>query len=154
MSRSFLRRVTPLIRFRIEKNHRLLTSAAEEFAPDSDAAVYMTDNCVRNEIFFLQWTVLKRMKELNFKEESSEGKMLRLSVETGGCSGFQYAFLLDEKKHEDDQIFEKDGVKLVVDNISYDFVKGATIDYVEELIRSAFQVGFSFDHMLIVPSTL
>lgn len=37
-------------------------------------------------------------------------------------------------------MFEKDGVKLIVDNISYDFVKGATVDYVEELIRSAFQV--------------
>ncbi|XP_028548275.1 iron-sulfur assembly protein IscA-like 2, mitochondrial isoform X2 [Dendrobium catenatum] len=81
-----------------------------------------------------------RLKELNTKEESFKGKMLRLSVETGGCSGFQYAFLLDEKKTEDDRIFEKDGVKLVVDDISYDFVKGATVDYVDELIRSGFQV--------------
>lgn len=39
------------------------------------------------------------------------------------------------------RIFEQDGVKLVVDNISFDFVKGATVDYVEELIRSAFQVS-------------
>lgn len=40
------------------------------------------------------------------------------------------------------RIFERDGVKLVVDKISHDFVKGATVDYVEELIRSAFLVGF------------
>ena len=67
--------------------------------------------------------------------------MLRLSVETGGCSGFQYVFLLDDKTNSDDRIFERDGVKLVVDKISYDFVKGATVDYVEELIRSAFLVS-------------
>ncbi|XP_020575943.1 iron-sulfur assembly protein IscA-like 2, mitochondrial [Phalaenopsis equestris] len=128
MSRSLLRRLTPLIRVHAERNQRILTSAAEELSPDVHAAVYMTDNCVR------------RLKELNAKEESFEGKMLRLSVETGGCSGFQYAFLLDEKKNEDDRIFAKDGVMLVVDSISYDFVKGATVDYVDELIRSAFQV--------------
>ncbi|KAH7663434.1 FeS cluster insertion protein [Dioscorea alata] len=79
-----------------------------------------------------------RLKELHAKGDY--GKMLRLSVETGGCSGFQYAFLLDNEKNSDDRVFEKDGVELVVDNISYDFVKGATVDYVEELIRSAFQV--------------
>lgn len=66
--------------------------------------------------------------------------MLRLSVETGGCSGFQYAFNLDDRFNSDDRVFEKEGIKLVVDNISYDFVKGATVDYVEELIRSAFIV--------------
>lgn len=43
-----------------------------------------------------------------------------------------------------DRVFEKEGVKLVVDNVSYDFVKGATVDYVEELIRSAFVVRAFF----------
>nr|CAD1832038.1 unnamed protein product [Ananas comosus var. bracteatus] len=134
--RSLLGRVAPLLRRRIELNHRLLTSssaAAEEPLPSRGAAaeaeaVHMTENCVR------------RLKELCSKDSYVDGKMLRLSVETGGCSGFQYVFLLDEKKNEDDRVFEKDGVKLVVDNISYDFVKGATVDYVEELIRSAFLV--------------
>lgn len=67
--------------------------------------------------------------------------MLRLSIEAGGCSGFQYNFSLDDKGNDDDRIFEREGVKLVVDKISLDFVKGATVDYVEELIRSAFQVS-------------
>ncbi|EOY08243.1 Iron-sulfur cluster biosynthesis family protein isoform 2 [Theobroma cacao] len=83
---------------------------------------------------------LQRMKELQASEESSHEKLLRLSVETGGCSGFQYVFDLDDKTNPDDRVFEREGVKLVVDNISYDFVKGATVDYVEELIRSAFLV--------------
>ncbi|KAJ1381177.1 HesB-like domain superfamily [Sesbania bispinosa] len=82
----------------------------------------------------------QRMKELESSESSAGGKMLRLSVETGGCSGFQYAFNLDDRINSDDRVFEREGIKLVVDNISYDFVKGATVDYVEELIRSAFIV--------------
>ncbi|XP_073003770.1 iron-sulfur assembly protein IscA-like 2, mitochondrial [Typha latifolia] len=130
-SRSVISRLAPLIRGRIERNARLLSSAvaASPFEPAAaDDAVHMTENCVQ------------RLKELHANESSTDGKMLRLSVETGGCSGFQYVFLLDDKKSADDRVFEKDGVKLVVDNISYDFVKGATVDYVEELIRSAFLV--------------
>ncbi|KAK1262866.1 hypothetical protein QJS04_geneDACA008503 [Acorus gramineus] len=122
MSGSLLRRFAPLIGARVKSNQRMLCSIG------SSDAVQMTDNCVR------------RLKALSTKEASMEGKMLRLSVETGGCSGFQYVFLLDDKKNNDDRIFEKEGVKLVVDKISYDFVKGATVDYVEELIRSAFLV--------------
>ncbi|WOL17737.1 iron-sulfur assembly protein IscA-like 2, mitochondrial [Canna indica] len=128
MSRYALRRMVPLLHGRTQlfrSQQRPLSSAAED--PSSDA-VHMTDNCIR------------RLKELHNIESSNQDKMLRLGVETGGCSGFQYVFCLDNKKHANDRVFEKDGVKLVVDNVSYDFVKGATIDYVEELIRSAFQV--------------
>ncbi|CAL2258926.1 unnamed protein product [Prunus armeniaca] len=133
-----LHRLTPFFAARIRQNQRLLSSsfysssAAEEASSSSSSsspsldAVVMTDTCVQ------------RMKQLQASE--AEGKMLRLSVETGGCSGFQYVFDLDDKTHPDDRVFEKEGVKLVVDNVSYDFVKGATVDYVEELIRSAFQV--------------
>jgi len=46
---------------------------------------------------------LQRLKELHAKEPSAEGKMLRLSVEAGGCSGFQYSFALDDKKNSDDR---------------------------------------------------
>ncbi|XP_010244951.1 PREDICTED: iron-sulfur assembly protein IscA-like 2, mitochondrial [Nelumbo nucifera] len=130
MSRSLLHRLTPFVSARLRYNQRLLSSAVES-APsatqDADA-LHMTDNCIR------------RLKELHAKEATMEGKMLRLSVETGGCSGFQYVFLVDDKTNPDDRVFEREGVKLVVDNISYDFVKGATVDYVEELIRSAFLV--------------
>ncbi|KAF5178580.1 Iron-sulfur cluster insertion protein erpa, partial [Thalictrum thalictroides] len=104
------------------------SSSSSQEQVDDAPILHMTNNCIR------------RLKELSEKEASAEGKILRLSVETGGCSGFQYAFLLDEKTNSDDRVFEKEGVKLVVDNISYDFVKGATVDYVEELIRSAFVV--------------
>lgn len=129
-----LRRFTSFFAAQIRRNHRLLSSASSSAlhessspSPSSDA-VHITENCVR------------RMKELQASEESVREKMLRLSVENGGCSGFQYVFDLDDKVNPEDRVFETEGVKLIVDNISYDFVKGATVDYVEELIRSAFVV--------------
>ncbi|KAH7512162.1 hypothetical protein FEM48_Zijuj12G0061200 [Ziziphus jujuba var. spinosa] len=134
-----LHRLTPYFAARIRQNQRLLSSysssALQEVSSSSPSpspsldAVDMTETCIR------------RMKDLQSSEPSSEEKMLRLSVETGGCSGFQYVFDLDNKTNPDDRVFEREGVKLIVDNISYDFVKGATVDYVEELIRSAFVVA-------------
>ena len=66
--------------------------------------------------------------------------MLRLSVEGGGCSGFQYKFGLAETADGDDAISETDGVRLLVDPVSLDLVAGCVVDYVESLGGSAFQV--------------
>ncbi|GLT89990.1 hypothetical protein SLE2022_079450 [Rubroshorea leprosula] len=140
MMRSLIQSITPFFAARIRRNHILLKSsysssssalqdASSQSPSPSPDAVHMTDNCI------------KRMKELQATESSPDEKMLRLSVETGGCSGFQYVFNLDDKMNPDDRVFQREGVKLVIDDISYDFVKGATVDYVEELIRSAFQVS-------------
>ncbi|KAG2310237.1 hypothetical protein Bca52824_021794 [Brassica carinata] len=135
MSRSLVKRFAPYLSARIRENHRMLNyissvSALKEASSSSSSSledVHLSENCIR------------RMKEL--QSSDPEKKLLRLAVETGGCSGFQYVFELDHTTNPDDRVFEKKGVKLVVDNVSYDFVKGATIDYVEELIRSAFVVA-------------
>ena len=65
--------------------------------------------------------------------------VLRLSVEGGGCSGFQYKFDLGEPE-ADDAISETQGVKLVVDPVSLDLVAGSTVDFVESLGGAAFRV--------------
>ncbi|KAL5260460.1 hypothetical protein ACHWQZ_G010557 [Mnemiopsis leidyi] len=69
-----------------------------------------------------------------------EEKSLRVTVDGGGCSGFQYKFEIDEKVNNDDVVFEKDGVQIITDKISLDFIKGSTIEFHEELIRSSFRV--------------
>jgi iron-sulfur cluster insertion protein len=66
--------------------------------------------------------------------------ILRLSVEGGGCSGFQYQFGLAESPEQDDAVAETDGVRLVVDPISLDLVQGAIVDFVESLGGAAFRV--------------
>lgn len=70
----------------------------------------------------------------------SKPAILRLSVEGGGCSGFQYKFGLAETVEGDDAVAERDGVRLVVDPTSLDLVSGAAVDYVESLGGSAFKV--------------
>ncbi len=66
--------------------------------------------------------------------------ILRLSVEGGGCSGFQYKFGLADDVAGDDMVAECDGVRLIVDPMSLDLVSGAAVDYVESLGGSAFRV--------------
>lgn len=66
--------------------------------------------------------------------------ILRLSVEGGGCSGFQYRFDLAESTEADDSVSETSGVKLVVDPVSLDLIAGSTVDYVESLGGAAFKV--------------
>ncbi|MBA2933447.1 iron-sulfur cluster insertion protein ErpA [Sphingomonas sp. CGMCC 1.13654] len=73
---------------------------------------------------------------------AKQGKaaMLRLSVDGGGCAGFQYVFGLADAVGEDDITAVRDGVTLVVDSVSLDLVRGAMVDYVESLGGAAFKV--------------
>ncbi|XP_059908290.1 iron-sulfur cluster assembly 2 homolog, mitochondrial [Gadus macrocephalus] len=83
----------------------------------------------------LSASCVKRLKEIMEK-----GEYLRIHVEGGGCSGFQYKFSVDQNRDEDDRVFEQDGVGVIVDQDSLEFVKGSTLDYTNELIRAAFQM--------------
>jgi iron-sulfur cluster assembly accessory protein len=73
-------------------------------------------------------------------ERQSKPAILRLSVEGGGCSGFQYKFDLTEAAENDDTVSETDGVRLVIDPVSLDLVSGSTVDFVESLGGAAFKV--------------
>lgn len=73
-------------------------------------------------------------------ERQSRPAILRLSVEGGGCSGFQYKFDLTDSPDNDDMVSETDGVQLVVDPVSLDLVSGSVVDFVESLGGAAFRV--------------
>ncbi|WP_338446820.1 iron-sulfur cluster assembly accessory protein [Pelagerythrobacter marensis] len=73
-------------------------------------------------------------------ERQSRPAILRLSVEGGGCSGFQYRFDLAEAPEADDIVSETAGVRLVIDPVSLDLVAGSTVDFVESLGGAAFRV--------------
>ena len=73
-------------------------------------------------------------------EKQTKPAILRLSVEGGGCSGFQYRFGLAEDMDDEDSISENAGVKLVVDAVSLDLVAGSTVDFVESLGGAAFRI--------------
>lgn len=68
------------------------------------------------------------------------GTMLRVSVSGGGCSGFQYGFDLTTDRDADDLAIERDGITVLVDQVSLPFLAGSEIDYVDELIGASFQV--------------
>ena len=73
-------------------------------------------------------------------ERQHKPAILRLAVDGGGCAGFTYKFELAEAAASDDKVVETDGVKLVVDPISLDLVKGSAVDFVEDLGGAAFRV--------------
>ncbi len=81
-----------------------------------------------------------KIGELLGSQEDGEGQALRVAVRGGGCSGFQYALAFDRAK-DDDHVFEVDGVSVVVDKVSMQFVFGSEVDYVEGLQGAGFQVN-------------
>jgi iron-sulfur cluster assembly accessory protein len=68
------------------------------------------------------------------------GTMLRVSVEGGGCSGFQYKFGTERAKANDDIVIERAGATVLIDPVSLDYMAGSEIDFVDDLIGSAFKV--------------
>ena len=73
-------------------------------------------------------------------ERQSKPAILRLAVDGGGCAGFTYKFELAETQDADDTVVETDGVKLVVDPVSLDLVRGSAVDFVEDLGGASFRV--------------
>ncbi|MCI5060742.1 MAG: iron-sulfur cluster insertion protein ErpA [Alphaproteobacteria bacterium] len=90
-------------------------------------SVTLTDNLV------------KRLKALQEKQ-SNPDLMLRVAVEGGGCQGFEYKLDLISESTDEDQIFTKDGVSVVIDPTSLPFLENAEIDFTDELIGAQFRV--------------
>lgn len=104
-----------------------MSEEAESGTGTVAAAVTISDSAVR------------RIRELE-KAEDASGTMLRVAVGGGGCSGFQYSFTFDDACNGDDTVFSRDGVRVVVDDVSLEFLGGAEIHYVEELVGAYFTV--------------
>lgn len=68
------------------------------------------------------------------------GSMLRVAVNGGGCSGFQYSFDITTDRNDDDVGIERDGVTVLVDAVSLDFLRGSKIDFVDDLIGQSFKI--------------
>lgn len=85
-------------------------------------------------------SAVNKLKSLQ-AEEQNPNLMLRVSVYGGGCSGFQYTFSLDEEAKPADRTVEKDGVTLLIDQSSYQYLTGSTVDYVEGLEGAMFVVN-------------
>ena len=68
------------------------------------------------------------------------GTMLRVSVEGGGCSGFQYKFDMDRTKAADDLVISRDGAVILIDPVSVNYMAGSVIDFVDDLIGASFKV--------------
>jgi iron-sulfur cluster assembly protein len=75
---------------------------------------------------------------LSGQEQAEAG--LRVAVRGGGCSGFQYQLALDEQR-EGDRVFDHEGIRIIVDEMSLRYVDGSTVDYTESLMGSGFQVN-------------
>ncbi|WP_371833222.1 iron-sulfur cluster insertion protein ErpA [Ferrovibrio sp.] len=73
--------------------------------------------------------------------EGNPALALRLSVSGGGCSGFQYGFTLDDAETPDDIVIERDGAKVYIDSVSLEYLRGAEIDFVEDLTGAYFKIS-------------
>ena len=80
----------------------------------------------------------RRIGEILKKEPA--GTMLRVSVEGGGCSGFQYKFDMDREKTDDDLVIARDGAVVLIDSLSVDYMAGSEIDFVDDLIGASFKI--------------
>ena len=73
-------------------------------------------------------------------QENAENALLRVAVSGGGCSGFQYGLSFDDQRNDDDLVFERDGVGVVIDEVSLGLLNGAEVDFVEDLMGASFQI--------------
>lgn len=104
-------------------NKNYSNSHLEKKVESTPSTLLISDSCV------------KKLKELGKSEQ-----FLRISVDSGGCSGLEYKFLLDTEITEQDKIIEREDCQILVDTESLEFIQGSTIDYYEELIRQGFRV--------------
>jgi iron-sulfur cluster assembly accessory protein len=106
---------------------------APQLAPFSRLEIAMTTNVTVTERAAL------KIGEILGKE--AVGTMLRVSVEGGGCSGFQYKFDTERERADDDIVIQRSGATVLIDPVSLNYMAGSEIDFVDDLIGSSFKVN-------------
>ena len=101
---------------------------AESMSEIEERSIVLTENAAR------RIAVLKT-------QEQAERAFLRIAVSGGGCSGFQYGLSFDEQRNNDDFVFERDGIAVVVDDVSLGLLNGAEVDFVEDLMGASFRIN-------------
>lgn len=104
-----------------------MAELAESTSEIEECRVVLTENAAR------------RIATLKV-EENAANALLRIAVSGGGCSGFQYGLSFDDQRNEDDVVFERDGVGVVIDEVSLGLLNGAEVDFVEDLMGASFQI--------------
>jgi iron-sulfur cluster insertion protein len=89
-------------------------------------------------LFYISGNAAKRIIAL--QNEGSKDSVLRITVNSGGCFGLQYAFDIQEATQEGDHVFHHDQARVVMDRISLDFLKGAELDYVDDMMGAFFTI--------------
>lgn len=100
-------------------------------APDAPISHHMSD---------VELTASAAARVAAIAGKQGKPAILRLAVDGGGCAGFQYKFEMAQDVHADDAVVERDGVRLVVDAVSLDLVRGSAVDYVENMGGASFRV--------------
>jgi iron-sulfur cluster assembly accessory protein len=100
--------------------------------PEQEASQIMTDVSISE-------SAARRIGEI-LKSEPA-GAMLRVSVEGGGCSGFQYKFDIERAKADDDLVLARDGAVVLIDPVSVNYMAGSQIDFVDDLIGQSFKIN-------------
>ena len=100
----------------------------------------MPDGAVQDRVLGITESAAKRIAFLKTQEDSGDDLRMRVSVLGGGCSGFQYVFDFDRTTNDDDHVFERNGIEVLVDDVSLDLLAGAQLDYKDELIGAYFAI--------------
>ncbi len=98
-----------------------------ELAPSPAGDVGLTESAARR----IAWVL---------SQDEYKGRMLRISVSGGGCSGFQYGFTFDDSRNEGDLVIDRDGALVLIDDVSLDLLRGSVIDYTEDMIGASFAI--------------
>lgn len=99
----------------------------------------MVEENLQTEVVMLTPSAVQAVKDL-LEKRNLDGFALRVFVSGGGCSGFQYGMALEENIRPTDLSCEFDGVKVVVDEISIDYLRGSSIDYIDDVMGSGFKI--------------